>query len=296
MDTGSRLRALYEKDGGVGEIFSAKAADYIASRPDYPTSLFDVLRNTCKVSVGAFVADIGAGTGLLTKGLLQQGFRVVAIEPNASMRKICDQLLEKYKKYQSADGSAEAIPLEALSVDLITSAQAFHWFEADKAKAEFLRVLRPLGQVALIWNDRVLEDMLHVELDKLFTEFGGPKRAVLVAHKKRVDVSKFFGTTVPIEFSWPHEQSLNQAGLESLAFSRSYMPERNSPAGREISHRVSRIFKSHVKTGLVTVRYTTIVMIGRPSCSQTHSKGDLLLNRRVNGRPLDLVDFEKLTS
>ncbi|MEW6185963.1 MAG: class I SAM-dependent methyltransferase [Thermodesulfobacteriota bacterium] len=258
------MRALYDRDGGVGEIFSGKADDYNASRPDYPASLFDALRNTCNLSSGSFVADIGAGTGLLTKGLLQQGFRVVAVEPNASMRKVCDRLLHRFPGYRSVDGSAEKLPIEASSVDLITAGQAFHWFEIDKARLEFNRVLRPNGQVALIWNDRVFEDPLHRALDELFAQFGGTKRAALAAHEKRGDVPKFFGTTIPIEFTWPHEQSLNQAGLESLVFSRSYMPERDSSPGREISHRLERIYKDQARAGLVAVRYTTMVKIGRP--------------------------------
>lgn len=263
-DMGSRLRSLYDQDGGVGEIFSAKVADYSASRPNYPAALFDVFRNTCKLSAGDVVADIGAGTGLLTKGLLQQGFRVVAVEPNASMREACDRLLRRFQGYRSVDGRAEDLPLEASSVDLITAAQAFHWFEIDKAKPEFLRVLRPNGKVALIWNDRVFEDPLHMAIDGVFAQFGGTKRAALAAHEKRGDVPKFFGTTVPFEFTWPHEQSLDQTGLESLVFSRSYIPERNSPAGREISHRLGRIFKDQARTGFVAVRYTTVVKIGRP--------------------------------
>jgi SAM-dependent methyltransferase len=263
-DTGSRLRSLYDQNGGVGEIFSAKATDYSDSRPDYPAPLFDVLRNTCNLSAGAVVADIGAGTGLLTKGLLQQGFRVVAVEPNASMRKVCDRFLRQFPGYRSVDGRAEKLLLEASSVDLITAAQAFHWFEIDKAKTEFLRVLRPDGQVALIWNDRAFEDPLHIALDGIFAEFGGSKRAALAAHEKRGDVPKFFGTTVPIEFTWPHEQALNESGLESLVFSRSYMPERDSPAGREISHHLGRIFKDQARAGFVAVRYTTVVKIGRP--------------------------------
>jgi SAM-dependent methyltransferase len=263
-DTGSRLRELYEKDGGVGEIFSAKVADYSASRPEYPAPLFDALRNTCKLSNGAVVADIGAGTGLLTKGLLQQGFQVVAVEPNASMRKVCDRFLLRFPGYRSVAGQAESLPLEASSVDLISAAQSFHWFEIDKAKAEFQRVLRPQGQVALIWNDRVFEDPINLELNRLFAEFGGTRRAALATHEKREDVPNFFGATVPIEFTWPHEQSLNLAGLESLVFSRSYMPERDSPAEKEIRRRLERIFQNQERGGLVTVRYTTMVKIGRP--------------------------------
>ena len=191
---GTQLRSLYEPHGGVGEIFSAKVADYTASRPDYPAPLFEMLHVKGNLFAGATLADIGAGTGLLTRGLLQRGYNVVAIEPNASMRSASDSLLDQFQGYRSVDGYAEAMPLESSSIDLITAAQAFHWFEINSAKAECLRVLRPDGQVALIWNDRVLTDPLHVELNELFANYGGSKRAALLAYEKqRGDVSRFFG-------------------------------------------------------------------------------------------------------
>jgi len=263
-DTGTQLRSLYEQDGGVRAIFSAKVADYTASRPDYPAQLFVALRATCNLSVGAVVADIGAGTGLLTQGLLQQGYRVVAVEPNPAMRKAADHFLGKSQGYRSVDGCAESIPLETSSVDLITAAQAFHWFEIERARAECLRVLRPKGQVALIWNDRVLNDPLNIELNTIFAQFGGAKRAALVVHEERADVPKFFGATVPMEFSWHHEHSLNEGGLASLVFSRSYMPERDSPAGREVNLRVRQIFNRLSSAGLLAVQYRTVAMVGRP--------------------------------
>ena len=98
------------------------------------------------------------GRGFLTQGLLQGGYRVVAVEPNPAMRVAADDYLRKYENYRSVEGSAELLPLAAGSVQLITAAQAFHWFEVERAQAEFLRVLTPQGLVALIWNDRVLHD------------------------------------------------------------------------------------------------------------------------------------------
>ena len=263
-DTGSQLRSLYEPEGGASAVFSAKVADYSASRPDYPAPLFETLSGACELSADAVIADIGAGTGLLTQGLLQKGYQVIAVEPNAAMRKACDRLLGKFSGYRSIEGSAESIPLEASSVDLITAAQAFHWFEIEKARTECLRVLRPKGKVALIWNDRVFEDPLHVELDAIFAEFGGAKRAALVAHAKSTDVLRFFGLTVPMEFSWPHEHLLVEEGLASLVFSRSYMPERNSAAGRDVRLRVHEVFSRFTKAGVLAVRYRTVARVGRP--------------------------------
>ncbi|QFY42731.1 class I SAM-dependent methyltransferase [Candidatus Methylospira mobilis] len=245
-------------------MFSAKVADYTASRPDYPATLFETLRVAGNLCADATVADIGSGTGLLTRGFLQRRFSVVAVEPNALMRRAADQLLNQFQGYRSVDGCAESMPLGASSIDLITAAQAFHWFEIDRAKAECMRVLRQDGQVALIWNDRVQIDPLHVALNELFARYGGARRAALVAHEERRNVLKFFGATVPTEFSCPHEHLLNENGLLSLVFSRSFIPDRDSPSGCEIGHLVSKIFHDFATDGLLEVRYTTVAIIGRP--------------------------------
>jgi SAM-dependent methyltransferase len=263
-DTGDRLRSLYDPEGGASAIFSTKVADYSVSRPDYPAALFETLGNTCKLSADAVVADVGAGTGLLTQGLLQKGYHVIAVEPNAAMRRACDHFLGKFSGYRSIEGSAESMPLEESTVDLITAAQAFHWFKIEEARTECLRVLKPQGNVALIWNDRLLEDPLQVALDAIFAGFGGAKRAALAAHEKRNNIFEFFGATVPLQFSWPHEHLLDEEGLTSLVFSRSYMPERSSCAGKEVRSRVREVFSRFAEAGVLVVRYQTVAKVGRP--------------------------------
>jgi len=264
-NTGGALRSLDAAQGGARSIFSTKAADYAASRPDYPAALFETLAMACPPTATASVVDIGSGTGLLTRGLLRMGYRVAAIEPNAEMRQAADLMLGGIDGYSSADGCAESIPLGAGSVDLITAAQAFHWFEIEQARAEFLRVLKPHGQVAVIWNDRVIEDPLHAALDEVFGEFGGQKRAALAIREDRSSVPRFFGSAAPKEFCWPHSHSLDEDGLLSLVFSRSYMPGRGSDDGCEVADRVRQIFRQFAVNGSVDVRYRTTAYSGRPA-------------------------------
>lgn len=263
-DTGAQLRSLYEPQGGTGQIFSSKVSDYVASRPDYPAALFAALRNACKLQPGAVAADVGAGTGLLTQGLLAQGYAVTAIEPSDSMRAAADAALTHIPSYSSAVGSAEHLPLPAASVDLITAAQAFHWFDITAARTEFLRVLKPQGQVALIWNDRVSSDPLHIALDSIFAQYGGAKRGAMLAHDERSEVPAFFGAGIPLELTWPHEHQLSEEGLLSLVFSRSYMPAPDSALGLQASQQVRELFQHLATDGHIAVRYTTIAIIGRP--------------------------------
>ncbi|QPF75773.1 class I SAM-dependent methyltransferase [Roseateles sp. DAIF2] len=262
-DTGAALRAQHA--GGTGAIFGPKVRDYAASRPDYPAALFEALAGWLPAR-DARIADIGAGTGLLTAGLLARGWRVDAIEPNEEMRAACDAWLGGRAGYRSQAGRAEALPLAEGSLDLLTAAQAFHWFEIEAARAEALRVLKPDGAVALIWNDRVIEAPLHRALDELFAEFGGAKRAALLAHEERHEVPRFFGAARVEERAWPHEHRLDAAGLEALVFSRSYMPAREGAAGRAVSAALATLF-AEFAAGAPTlgVPYRTVAMIGRPA-------------------------------
>ena len=263
-DTGAQLLSVYESQGGTGQIFSSKVSDYVASRPDYPAALFAALRAECDLLPGAVVADIGAGTGLLTQGLLAQGYAVTAIEPSDTMRAAADQALGHFAGYRSASGTAEQIPLPDSCADLITAAQAFLWFDIEAARTEFLRVLKPAGHVALIWNDRVPTDSLHIALDDIFARYGGAKRGAMLAHDERSEVPAFFGANTPLELTWPHEHRLSEAALLSLVFSRSYMQTRDSEPGRQASQQVSTLFHSLAIGGHIAVRYNTVAIIGRP--------------------------------
>lgn len=265
QDPGSGLGHLFASQGGVARVFSTKALDYRAARPDYPAALFDALRTCCPATPGTAVADVGAGTGLLTQGLLACGYAVLAVEPSEAMRAAADARLGTQAHYRSVPGTAEALPVADASLDLITAAQAFHWFDAPLARAEFLRALRPQGLVALIWNERVAADPLHLALDGVLSHFGGTRRKALAAHEDHDRALAFFGAAPPTPLRWPHTQALDRAGLLSLVFSRSYMPERESPEGQTAAAQLGRIFERLNENGVLQVRYTTVALIGRPA-------------------------------
>jgi ubiquinone/menaquinone biosynthesis C-methylase UbiE len=135
----------------MAEAFGAAAADYERARPSYPPESIDVLRRELGVGPGARVCDLAAGTGKLTRLLVATGADVVAVEPVPGMR---DQLSEVVPEIEVFDGTAEAIPFDDSSLDVVTVAQAFHWFKFDEAIAEIRRVLRPGGGLAILFNQR----------------------------------------------------------------------------------------------------------------------------------------------
>src|SRR6516162_10406305 len=138
--------------------FSNRAADYARYRPAYPLEVLDVLRDWCALKPEHAIADIGSGTGLLTKLVLENGNPVFGVEPNAEMRAAGEHVLQGCTNFSSVSGSAEATTLPSQAVDFITAGQAFHWFNVPLAAKEFRRILKPGGWVVVVWQDRRMED------------------------------------------------------------------------------------------------------------------------------------------
>jgi ubiquinone/menaquinone biosynthesis C-methylase UbiE len=127
-----------------------RAADaYERGRPGYPADAVAHLAAHFRLGEGVTVLDLAAGTGKLTRMLATTGATVIAVEPVEGMRRVLTQAVPKARVL---DGTAEHIPVADGSVDAVTVAQAFHWFDADRAVADIARVLRPGGGLGLIWN------------------------------------------------------------------------------------------------------------------------------------------------
>lgn len=148
------------------EKFTNKADNYAKYRPSYPVEF--ILYLLYKVGLlNSVVADIGAGTGILTKLLADRVSKIYAIEPNYQMRSACIKYCSAYENVIVKDGSAEETGLSYDSIDFITVAQAFHWFDKNKCKIEFRRFLRKKGKLILAWNNRVIGSDFVKENDEL---------------------------------------------------------------------------------------------------------------------------------
>jgi len=258
------LAAQFAEAGGTLGAFSTKVADYAAARPRYPAALFERLRTQHVLVPAAHIADVAAGTGLFTGQLLHRGYQVTAIEPNAAMLAAADASLGKYRKYRSIAASAEATTLADAAVDVITAAQAFHWFDVEAVRREWLRVLKPDGRVVLVWNTRPSTDPLQKALDDLLGEFGEARQAVLDRRQDLSQVPAFFAETGYEQFELGHAQELDREGLISLALSRSAMPDRGTPQGERAVHMLAQLFARHARDGKVSLQYRTRVFVGRP--------------------------------
>jgi ubiquinone/menaquinone biosynthesis C-methylase UbiE len=148
-------------------IFGTVAGEYELARPDYPAEAVSWLGDQLGIGPGRDVLDLGAGTGKLTRQLAALGANVVAVEPDGEMRV---ELERGTPGVEALAGSAESIPLRDSTVDAITCAQAFHWFDVDRALPEMWRVLRPAGGIGLIWNLRDETDSFQEGLSAIVGE------------------------------------------------------------------------------------------------------------------------------
>jgi SAM-dependent methyltransferase len=144
--------------------FGSAADVYERARPSYPDEAVRWIAERAGLREGRVVADVGAGTGKLTRLLLSTHARVIAVEPVEAMRAV---LLERAPGCEVVDGVAESLPFADASLDVVTAAQAFHWFDHAKALPELHRVLRPGGFLVLIWNSRDMSDPLQRGLEDL---------------------------------------------------------------------------------------------------------------------------------
>ena len=149
------------------ERFRRKAQNYWRSRPRYAKEFLDALELTEESKV----AEMGAGTGILTRELLRRGAWVYAVEPNSEMRIVLERELSGYSRYVITDGSAEHSNLPDGSANLVIAAQAFHWFHPELFREECRRILGGSGTVVLVWNVYREGVPLIDELNEILTQF-----------------------------------------------------------------------------------------------------------------------------
>ena len=244
--------------------FSTRAADYARYRPGYPQALVCLLEDECGLTPVSVVADVGAGTGLLSEPFLRGGNRVYGVEPNREMREAAERLLASYPNFVSVEGRAEATTLEDASVDFVAAGQAFHWFDPHGARREFERILRPGGWVVLAWNDRRTSGTPFLEdYERLLLEYGLDYREVSARYMDEASISALFGGGEVRTADFDNEQVFDFDGLRGRLASSSYAPEPGHPNHVPMMDELERLFRRHERGGRVVVAYDTKVFYGR---------------------------------
>jgi len=242
-------------------LFTSRADIYSKYRPSYPTEAINYLVGSFNLSKDSLVADIGSGTGIFTKLLLEKAKTVFAVEPNKEMRNEAEKQLKKDRNFVSVEGTAEKIPLEAKSVDLITAAQSFHLFDRDSAKNEFSRILRDGGHVILIWNKRLQNTDFLLEYENIIQN-NIPEYKDLTNSTTSIDVIKtFLGKGFKVE-RFGNNQVYDWDKVIGRLNSSSYMPAKKTEAYQSLEKSLYNTFIRYAGSGKVQFNYSTEVYSG----------------------------------
>ena len=244
--------------------FSQRAADYVLYRPSYPPDVLAWLRATIGFVPSWKVADVGSGTGIFARLLLDNGNRVYAVEPNDAMRAHAEATLSGNPNFISIAGTAEVTTLPDQSVDLVSAAQAFHWFDPETTRREFERILVPGGHALILFNSRRHDDSAFMRAyDELLRTSAVDYRAVdhqLVGPERlRAFLGDYRGWRM--SFSVTHDLD----GVVGLSGSSSYTPAPGHPDHDAFYAALRDLFTAHQRDGSVEFLYETEAYLGQLS-------------------------------
>jgi len=241
------------------ERFSNRVENYVKYRPTYPVEALGVFLRDMGFTLESVIADVGSGTGLSTKLFLENGNTVYGVEPNASMREAAEEFLRDFPNFHSIDGRSTATTLSDSSIDIVTAAQAFHWFDPEPTRVEFKRILKPGGRVALIWNERQLDTTpFLIEYEQLLLKYANDYTKVRHDNINETALAEFFRADFRTA-TFPNEQVLDFGGIKGRVTSSSYMPAESDERYPAMVGELKTLFDKHAESDRISLLYNTNV-------------------------------------
>lgn len=239
--------------------FSNRVANYVKYRPDYPREIIGFLEANCGLTHETVIADVGCGTGISSRLFLENCNRVIGVEPNAGMRAAAVEQLAEFPDFVAVDGTSDGTTLPDASIDIVVSAQAFHWFNAEKTRPEFHRIVKPGGYVVLMWNERQLDTtpfLIDYEafLLKYAYDYGNVRHENIHAEELAKFFQKPYGSA-----TFPNIQVFDFDGLKGRMLSASYMPNEADAVFPAMIENLGILFAKHAENGRIKVFYDTNV-------------------------------------
>lgn len=241
--------------------FSGKADVYAAARPSYPKELFTFLKSEYHLGAGTVIADIASGTGKFTQPLVQMGCKVYAVEPNDDMRSQAESLLGGYENFISVNGSAENTGLGDHSVDFISAAQAFHWFDPARFGAECKRIIKPSGKVFILYNSRDEDEEITKRLSDLCQRLC-PKFKGFSGGVKSNNVESFFGGKCEV-FTFKNDLCYNRDTFVKRMLSSSYAPREGDEKYNSFITELNAVFDDFSDNDNLLMPNNTQLYVGR---------------------------------
>ncbi len=243
--------------------FTDRVANYVKYRPRYPKAAIAFLERKAGLRPSWTIADVGSGTGISSGLFLDAGCRVLGVEPNAAMREAAESAFAGRPSFRSIEGRAEATGLEAGSVELYVSGQAFHWFDRPAARAEALRILASPKRALLMWNDWKAEDSpFFRDYDRLLrTRMPGRSES---DHRNlgSADFDAFFGRGRWEREVLPNPVRMDLEGLRGRLLSASYSPKPGDSGYGETMAELEELFARHESGGEIEFAYSTVLYLG----------------------------------
>ncbi len=242
--------------------FDGKAEDYTVSRPGYAAGLIECLYSRYGLSADSIIADIGSGTGKLSKQLLDRRSEVYCVEPNYDMRCAAENELCEYPNFHSVAGDAEHTTLKSDFADAVTTAQAFHWFDVPRFKRECMRIIKPGGRVFLIWNIRDRADVVNQEWSEVFSRYSPSFRGFSGGIEQDDDRIKAFFDGEYDRVAFDHPLTCDRESFIRRSLSSSYSPKESEKEYGQYIFALHAIFDKYEKNGTISIRNSSIAYIG----------------------------------
>lgn len=239
--------------------FSDRVENYRKYRPSYPTQVINILKSKLELSSQHTIADVGAGTGISSRLFLENGNTVFGIEPNKAMLDAAIIDLDNYDGFYPINCPAEQIELPDDRVDFVVVGQALHWFDIEKVRMEFARILKPNGHIVILYNSWKQSSAFNQEYESLLFKYSADYKSV--NHKKKEETildELFLSEFETIKIN--NVQVFDYEGIRGRLLSSSYVPTSDHPNYEPLLKELRTKFDKHQVDGKINFEYDTEII------------------------------------